>query len=228
MSTENNKRENGIELSLINEVVGDNLKDMIIDSAEIALDNFLEDGVLKEIPFFGSLYKGIKAIIGIKENIFAKKIYKFLIEIKDIPQSEREIFINKLEENDEFRQKVGEKLIVLIEQLDDLEKPTIIGKLFKANIEGNLSYYEFLKLSSVIQKSFLPDIKKLKKERGYAYINRDDEAQYVSLGVYSMKIERDNSASRVARTQTSLSNISFKTIYKLNHLGQKLIDFGLN
>ena len=82
MSTENNKRENGIELSLINEVVGDNLKDMIIDSAEIALDNFLEDGVLKEIPFFGSLYKGIKAIIGIKENIFAKKIYKFLIEIR--------------------------------------------------------------------------------------------------------------------------------------------------
>lgn len=228
MITENNKRENGIELSLINEVVGDNLKDMIIDSAEIALDNFLEEGVLKEIPFFGSFYTGAKVLMGIRENIFAKKVYKFLIEIKDIPQSERENFINKLEENNEFRQKVGEKLIVLIEQLDDLEKPTIIGKLFKANIEGNLSYYEFLKLSSVIQKSFLPDIQKLKKQRGYIYISKEEEEQFVSLGIYSMKVEIDNTRARAAAEQLSLSNISFKTNYAKNYLGQKLIDFGLN
>jgi hypothetical protein len=226
MSTENNKRENGIELFLINEVVGDNLKDMIIDSAEIALDNFLEDGVLKEIPFFGLLYKGTKTIIGIKENIFAKKIYKFLIEIKDIPQSEREIFINKLEENDEFRQKVGEKLIVLIEQLDDLEKPTIIGKLFKANIEGNLSYYEFLKLSMVVQKSFLPDINKLRISHKFN-ISKEDSEQYVSLGIYSMKVVQDDTLARVTREQLSPSNISFKMKYEINYLGRKLIDFGL-
>lgn len=218
----------GIELSLINEVIGDDLKDLLIESAEIALDSFLEDSILKEIPFFGSLFKTGKIIIGIRENIFAKKIYKFLIEIKDISQSERIKFINELEENNEFRQKVGEKIIILIDQLDDMEKATIIGKLFKANIEGNLNYYEFLKLSSIIQKSFLEDIKKLNSNDVYVHINNEDCEQYTNLGIYSRKVEKDATRARAAAEQLNLSYLSFKFSYNINYLGEKLIKYGFN
>lgn len=62
-----------LEVSLINEVTGDNLKELMIEGAEIAFDHFLEEGVLKEVPFFGALYKGGKAVFGLRESIFAKR-----------------------------------------------------------------------------------------------------------------------------------------------------------
>lgn len=209
-----------IETALINEVTGDNLKELALDGAEIALDSFLNEEVLKEIPFFSILYKGFKVAFGIREGIFAKKIFKFLTELKDIPQEKRKEFIKKLEANHEYQHKVGEKLLIIIEQLDDIDKPTIIGKLLKAAINENITYEEFLRLSSIIQKAFLPDLLKLKNRKG---INSITQEHFNSLGIMSLKLERDEITLRFSSDKELLPIMK----YELNRLGDKLIEFGL-
>ena len=46
------KKQESIETALINEVASDNLKDIFIEGAEVSLDQFLADGVLKRDPIF--------------------------------------------------------------------------------------------------------------------------------------------------------------------------------
>jgi hypothetical protein len=102
------KQDQSLEIAIINEVTGDSLKDIAVDGAELSIDYFLADGVLKEIPFFGTLYKTFKATMSIRESLFAKKVFKFLVEIKDLPKEKKEMFIKKLEEQHQYRRKVGE------------------------------------------------------------------------------------------------------------------------
>ncbi|MCX6351316.1 MAG: hypothetical protein NTX03_05585 [Bacteroidetes bacterium] len=232
MTNQNNSiavKRTSLEVSLINEVTGDNLKELLVEGAEITIDHFLEESVLKEIPFFGTLYKATKAAFGLRESIFAKKVFKFLIELKDIPKEKREEFINNLEENKEYRQKVGEKLIILIEQLDDIEKPQIIGKLLMAAINEDITYEGFLRLSSIVQKAFLPDLKKLKTHPYIKGVNRLIEEHFVSIGVYSMKLEEDqiNNNFIYFHKENEQNNSPPLVKYELNILGKNLIKYGL-
>lgn len=226
----NNKEKNndvGLEIALVNEITSDNLKEILFEGAEITLDNFLEDGVLKEIPFFGSLYKGFKAAIGIRETIFAKKVFRFLNKIKEIPVEERKIFIEKLESKKEFRQKVGEKLIFLIERLDDIEKPEIIGRLFNAAIKEKITYDEFLRLSLIVDKAYLPDLSILKRTiinpRDYNQITKE---HFASIGIMSIEY-KEKSLNRVLSNPNSTSEKLLEIKYELNNLAKKLIAFGL-
>ncbi len=222
----NNKENPGIEVSLIDEVTGDNIKDITVDVLETSLDHFLEEDVIKEIPVFGTLYKAGKVVSGIRESIFAKKILKFLFEINKIPQEERIRFINKLEAEKKFRNKVGEKLIVIIEQLDDLDKPEIIGRLFKAAIKEQITYDDFLRLSSVVQKAYVPDLINLRDGRSELLPNE----QFSSLGIFNWKLEKDPGA--ITSVPNTMGSIKFEPAlplieYNINELGQKLINYGL-
>ena len=228
------KNTESLENSLIDEVTGDNLSELLIEGAEITLEYFMEEGVLKEIPFFGTLYKGAKAVLGIHERIFAKKVFSFLVELKDIPTKKRKDFINKLEMDNEFRQNVGEKLIVLLEQLDDIEKPIIIGKLFKAAINESISYEDFLRLSAIVEKAFLPDLIKLKSYPSIRGINKVIEEQFVAIGIYSMKLlNNERGRSLASRFTLGGSNINEQLKippilkFELNNLGKSLIEYGL-
>jgi len=210
--------------ALINEVAGDKLNELVIDASEVALDSFINEGIFKEIPFFGTLYKTYKAAVGIREAIFAKKIFKFLTEIKDIPQTEREQFVNKLEEDEKFKNRVGEKLLVLIDQLDDLDKPTLIGRLFTAAIQGEIKYYEFLRLSQVIKDAFLPDLLML-KESPSGWKLSDTISQHLnSLGIMDLEIEEYKGDYRKMFGSDQLYKLGYKGV---NRLGKLILKYAL-
>lgn len=225
-----NSVENNLNNSLINLINNENLKDILVEGSEITLDSFLTDCILKEIPFFGTLYKGYKATIGIRESIFAKKVFHFLIELKDIPKVKREEFIKKLDNDSKYQSKVGEKLIILIEQLDDIDKPKIIGKLFKATINSEIDYEMFLRLSLIVNKSFLPDLIKLKYKGRFTQLIKE---HFAMLGLMSLSIaenDRDKKILSLARLGGENKQIDIPPIlnYEPNNLAELLIKYGLS
>lgn len=224
-------RKENLDESLINTIASDNLKEITLDGAEIALDNFLGDGLLKELPFFGTFYKGFKTVLGIRETIFIKKMYKFLTELKDISTEQRQKFIEKLESENEYKHKVGEKLITIMEHIDDIDKPTIIGKLFKFTISGDLDYENFLRLSSIVQNSFLPDLMKLKPCNNKKGIRELTEQHFYQLGIMDIKLE-ENTRDLYIMESASFGGSNKITLppimkYELNGLGKQLIKYGL-
>ena len=65
------------------------LKSLAADYAEIAVDGIIKEGTLKDIPLIGTLISVIKFGNSINKNILTKKIYKFLFELKNIPEEKR-------------------------------------------------------------------------------------------------------------------------------------------
>lgn len=151
-----------LENSLV-EVIGDKgFFDIFSDAGEIILDDAMTDGVLKDIPILGTIVKLYKSGVGIKGYIFVKKLNKFLTALKDVPEKQREDFLNRINLDTAFKKKVGESLILILDRLDNLDKSDYIAKAFKAYMEERISYEMFLRVSSAIDRSFLPDLLLLK------------------------------------------------------------------
>src|SRR5262245_61944564 len=99
-----------LDLSLIESIKSSDLKDIAVDLSEIGLDSLLEDGLLKDIPVFGSLVKLYKTGQTIRDALFAKKLLLFLQGISKVSPEQRRATIEKLNASEDFQKQVGENL----------------------------------------------------------------------------------------------------------------------
>jgi hypothetical protein len=81
--THNLRTQNNLTDSVSNEIVSTTI-DLGIEYSELTLDDFLADGILKEIPIIKTIYSVGKLGLGIKERFFVKKILVFLKELHSI------------------------------------------------------------------------------------------------------------------------------------------------
>ena len=142
-----------------------NLHDVSISLAEVLTDSFLEDGLAKEIPIIGTVVGLGKSAIGIKENLFLKKIIYFISEIKNVPASKRQEMIDKIDTSNRFRIRVGEKLLYIIDKCDDHEESEIVACLFSAFLSEHISYAEFLRASHIVSQVITEDLEWFIKEK---------------------------------------------------------------
>ncbi len=178
------KYSNSLEKTLKNT----DLQNVSIGLAEVAMDQLIDNGVLKEIPILGSIYGIGKATLQIREILFLKKIIYFLTEIKDIPPFKREQMVEKINSSDKFRTKVGEKLLFIIDRCEDHEKSQIIAKLFKAFINNTIDYSDFLRSSSIVDRIMIEDLN--------WFVNHEVEAEnfydldgLISTGLLAFSVE---------------------------------------
>ncbi len=216
-----------LEVSLIDAVAGDNLKDLALDYSEIVLDSFLKNECVKDIPFFGTLYRTYRATLSIRENIFAKKVYSFLFQLKDIPQQERKAFTEKVTKDENLKYKLGETLIVLLDKLDNLNKPEIIGNLFKAVIEENLSYDLFLRLSSMVYRAFLPDIISYKQFLTEDPQQKFNQEELVNVGILKISLVEKSRNSSVLSKKNEHEKYQ-KIECRLTQYGALILKYGFN
>lgn len=143
--------------ALENTIKDSNLKDITVDMAEITIDELLNDEILKDIPIIGTIIRLGKFSISIKDYLFIKKLIYFISTFKDIPASKRNIIISKIDTEDRYRSKVGEKLLFLIDKCNDHITSEYVAKFFKAFLEEKINYSEFLRCSDIVQKIFIDD-----------------------------------------------------------------------
>ena len=134
------------------------LKSISINLAESLVDNLIEDGFAKEIPIIGTLLGVGKVFTGLREQLFLKKIIFFMSELADVPADKRFEMITSIDESDTYRTKVGEKLLYIIDTCEDHEKAQLIAAMFRAFIEEDLNYDEFLKSAQIIDNIILSDL----------------------------------------------------------------------
>lgn len=210
-----------LEIALVNSFSSEKLFELKADALEIFFDSTVESGIFKDIPIFGSLLKLSTIGFNIRDRNFAKKVYNFLFEIKDIPQEKRLSFIRELDEKDDLKQTIGETLLILLEKLDHMEKPKILGRLLKAKIEGYIGLSQFLRLSYVVNKVFVYDLYKLKN-----YTNLLPHEEHIS--------DELNNCGLIFNLNTNESipmhgsNMPLDPEYEITSLGKELLKYGLN
>lgn len=167
-------------------LVESDLSSIVIDGAEITIDQFLSNGIIKEIPIINTLVSIVKGTQSVGNYLFLKKMVSFLNEVKDIPIEKRRCVIQKIEESKKYRNKVGEQLLFILDHCEDNIKAENIAYWFKAFINQQINYSEFLQGASAINKITTEDF--------YAFITENveffyDNSIYIGAGLTFMSME---------------------------------------
>jgi len=138
--------------------LNDNIRDLSTDFLEVAIDTFITNEVIKEIPILGSLIKFAIITNSISERLFLKKLDLFLKEFDKQSGDKKLQLLKKLEEPEE-KQKIGENLLLLIDKFDEFEKPKILAKIFASYLAENINQTEFFRIGRAINLAFISDLK---------------------------------------------------------------------
>jgi len=155
--------EKGIVRAFIDSILTPETRDTVVDWAEVGLDRILDNEAVKELPVVKTILAVRKGILGLKGSHLVQKIIRFLKRLEDVSEDEKKAFLEKLATDEKYTTQVMDNLLLLLDRLDDADKATIVGELFKSLIRGSLTVDEFKKLSSIVEKAFISDLQALMK-----------------------------------------------------------------
>ena len=123
--------------------------DNALDYAEIGLDAFVSDEILKEIPIVKTVVGVVKSGLKVKEIIFAKKILTFLKEFHSgkLPKKKFEKFKKEFTTDEKYRAKVMEQIMVFNDTFLQIEKSKVFANLFAAHLNEAYGWDDFVNLS---------------------------------------------------------------------------------
>lgn len=133
----------------------------LAELVEVGFAQGLDDGLIQDIPFFGTLLKLGNTGANIRNSLLTRKLKKFLDAFEKVTPEDKAKFKKRMEQNPDFARKTGERLILLLEQLDDFDKPEIVGKIFKAFLEDKIDEPTFFRLGNAIMQAYIDDLKEL-------------------------------------------------------------------
>jgi hypothetical protein len=134
------------------------LQNVTIELAETFTDTLLGEGLLREIPIIGAIVGLTKASISLNERLLIKKLIYFLAEFKDIDIEKRKKLILTIDNSEKQKIRVGEKLLYIINRCDDHITAKYIALLFSAFLNEEITYTEFLRCSTIVQKLLIEDL----------------------------------------------------------------------
>lgn len=154
-----------LDESLVASIQLPDLGDAIADLGEVALDSVLTEGPARDIPVIGTLIRLAKTVGVVRDFVFFRKVTRFLARLGEVPAAERDAFVRNLETKQE-RQRVGETLVLLLDRLDDMDKPDMLARLFAAHVSGKYDFTMFRKLATALDRLSLPALPELRRFYG--------------------------------------------------------------
>lgn len=124
--------------------------DALVDLGEIAIDQLIETGVVRDIPILGTLVKLKNFGLSISDHFFIKKLQRFVFQLNSISDVERDGFYSKIASHPELQSRVNDNLFLLINAADDIDKPSLLGKIFAGYISGKITYDQFMQYSTSV------------------------------------------------------------------------------
>ena len=126
---------------------------------EFSIDQALDEGLLKDIPLVGWIAKGISAARSISDVIFFNKIVRFLFSLENVDPQVHEDCRAMMRVDHDYRRRVGEHLVLILDKLDSLQKAEILAKCFGCFLDGDMDHDRFMDLAHVVDRASLADLK---------------------------------------------------------------------
>jgi hypothetical protein len=226
MGAQKSTMENLKKLSV--EIIESDL-DPFLDYAEIPLDEFTGDYVLKEIPIVKTLLAITKTGIKIKEMFFIKKFIVFLQKFRsgDLETENLKEFKNNLEKDEKYRNKVLEQILILIDKLDSVNKSKILAELFRSYIEKRFDWERFIAMTKCLddlQEITYPLLKTLSQTENFHISGGFQTNEIIK------KLKIDMGYLNDAKTLLISAGIARQDgyLFQVTNLGKDLYKFGIS
>lgn len=167
-----------------------NTEDVFKDCLELGIDNFIEDGILKDIPIVNSIVSGLKIAKNIYDRNLLKQTLTFIKELNNgtINKEKLIAYRSTIENNTRKCEEELGRVLLYLNMFIDEKKSVMLAKLFKAYIGQIITWNEFCEYFEIINRIFLEDLLILKyikegaKDKGKDGDNFRVERLY-SLGI---------------------------------------------
>lgn len=179
--------------SLLDIVPTSEVKELFVEYGEFALDATLEDGVIKDIPFLGTMVKIYGAVHSIRDRVFIKKLAAFMRNLESVSDEDRKKYIAQLENKGQKRE-FGEAVIQIVDDQRSYYKAGLVGGAFALLMKHTIDELEFNSLLHVITLVNTEYIWCLDSRNHVGrYLNRQTPPEIVSsLLSLGLLIERDD------------------------------------
>ncbi|ALB46236.1 hypothetical protein [Clostridium beijerinckii] len=147
----------------------DSLVDIGTDMIEVGIDSLLEDGLLKDVPIVGTVFKTGKLIYNLYDRNLLRQTLIFIQEFNKgiISYEKLKEYRSSIEDDHKKAEKELGRVLIILNRTIDFEKTIILARLYLAYINEKITWDDFIELSEVNERLFVNDISILSK----IYIN---------------------------------------------------------
>lgn len=205
-------------------IKSNDLKDISIDLVEKLLDNQITEDITKEIPILKTIIAVKKVYNSYTDRIFIKKAMNVLLELGELNEDEKEILFEDLNDEDETAM---EKILMAVDKLETIKKCKVFGRLCKLKARGEFLVEEFLKLTNLIQISYIDDLFLVKNFDRYKRKEIYEEEYYPLINLGLIHQERSEQTPIERNHQYDEYDPEFKGgeikfYYRLTDLGNSI------
>lgn len=168
------------------------------------------------LPYIGSLFKLGKVAINYMDYRFVRKLHYFLAESENIEIEKKEDFLNSLSLDD--KKRINSYLTQLLYSSEEDGKATLMGKIYRSRLLNEIDNDMMLRLCSVVNKAFLPDLEHLTE-----YITENASGDYIHDNLNALGLLQDLGNFTFPQNGNNIIPTFGNTIYKLNSIGMELL-----
>jgi hypothetical protein len=156
-----------IEKNLLKTATDPALVDVIKDYAEAGIDAVFKTELVEALPVVKSVSAILKGVATVQDRMFLKKVARFLSSANKMTLKERDEWYEKHIHGDEsLEDKLADKLMIMIDAVNDNYKADILGKLFLAFIKGDIETLEhFFFMTELVENCFTDTLRALAEGR---------------------------------------------------------------
>ncbi len=223
-----------VEVSLIESIAGSDLSALAADLGEVGLDRILDDGLARDVPVIGTFMKMYSVVSTIQNRLFARKLLRFLVGLADVPIEQRRTQLAKLACDAKERKNVGENLLLLLERMNNVAKPTMLAHAFKAYLKEQIDLGQFRALAyavDAINMAAIPTLRSLFEDPyPFDIMEPNVHCQHLAMcGLLSIRFEQINIArSLMDEDELPIVNMKSTGSLRRNELGKLFYEVILN
>lgn len=151
-------------LAIIKGACNAETKDIAVDLGELGIDAVFAGNLAHEIPVIKTVLASIETGRAIRDHLFLRKVLDFLKACPKFTQAEKERFADEHLRDGQKAKRLSDSLVLILEKLDDFEKPKMLAKCFAALVRGEITSECFRRLASAIDIGFIEDLEALADE----------------------------------------------------------------
>lgn len=148
---------NQLVVSFVETIKNDGIN-LVSGLAEVGLDVFISNEIIKNIPILSTVWNGYQLCAGIYNFFTMKKLYRFISNIKESSQEERQKYIEYATEKPKEFSKLFEYTLIIISKLLQEEKTDILNSLFISFVNSEIDLLEYMRYVEVLDRLFPGDI----------------------------------------------------------------------
>ena len=128
------------------------LYDVSDEYAKMAVEALASDEVLSHIPVIKTVRGVAKVVISVRDTILLRKLQNYLYGFSRVSAEERREMIARLRSEPDYGDRIGERIIELLDRVESDRKPSMIAAAFAAFANKEIDLKTLRRLNGAIER----------------------------------------------------------------------------